>query len=139
MGPLGVRILLRARGGLPRGTVHDHPPDAGGDGRSGLPELHGSLPSGRGALLGAGVQLRLVGRDDDRGDRGAIFLWDDPGSASFVLTAIGLVIWVIGILIVSNVWKTPTYKKFLDGDPEAPPANWETDRRTYFTINWIQL
>jgi hypothetical protein len=46
-----------------------------------------------------------------------VLLWDDPGSTSFVLTAIGLGVWVVGILIVSNVWKTPTYKMILAGDP----------------------
>ena len=68
-----------------------------------------------------------------------IFLWDDPGSTSFVLTAIGLAVWVIGVLIVSNVWKTPTYKRILAGDPGALPADWEAARGTYFTINWIQF
>src|SRR5829696_10452152 len=38
-----------------------------------------------------------------------VLLWDDPGSTSFVLTAIGLGILILGILVVSNVWKTPTY------------------------------
>jgi hypothetical protein len=68
-----------------------------------------------------------------------VLLFDDPGSASFVLTAIGLGVWVVGILVVSNVWKTPTYKLILAGGPEAPPADWEATRRRYFTINWIQL
>jgi hypothetical protein len=53
-----------------------------------------------------------------------VFLWDDPGSTSFVLTAIGLGIVIAGVLTVSNVWKTP---------------DWEAGRRRYFTINWIQL
>src|SRR4051794_14197115 len=35
---------------------------------------------------------------------------DDPGSTSFVLTAVGLAVVIVGVLIVSNVWKTPTYK-----------------------------
>jgi hypothetical protein len=68
-----------------------------------------------------------------------VLLWDDPGSASFVLTAIGLVIVFVGVIIVSNVWKTPHYKVMLAWDPEAMPANWEAGRRRYFTINWIQL
>ena len=68
-----------------------------------------------------------------------VLLWDDPGSTSFVLTAIGLGIVVVGVLIVSNVWKTPTYNVILAWDPEAMPANWEAGRRRYFTINWIQL
>lgn len=67
------------------------------------------------------------------------FLGDDPGSASFVLTAIGLAIVVVGILVVSNAWKTPTYNRILAWDPDALPAGWEADRRRYFTINWLQL
>jgi hypothetical protein len=68
-----------------------------------------------------------------------VLLWDDPGSTSFILTAIGLGIVVVGILIVSNVWKTPTYRKILAWDPEALPADWEAIRNTYFAINWIQF
>ena len=68
-----------------------------------------------------------------------VLLWDDPGSTSFVLTAIGLGFWVVGILVVSNVWKTPTYNMILAWDPEAMPADWEAGRQRYFTINWIQL
>ena len=68
-----------------------------------------------------------------------VLLWDDPGSTSFVLTAIALGIWIVGILIVSNVWKTPTYKVILAWDPEALPADWEAVRQRYFTINWIQF
>jgi hypothetical protein len=68
-----------------------------------------------------------------------VLLFDDPGSTSFVLTAIGLGIVIVGILIVSNVWKTPHYKVMLAWDPEATPADWEAGRQRYFTINWIQL
>jgi hypothetical protein len=68
-----------------------------------------------------------------------VFLWDDPGSTAFVLTAIGLGIVITGVLIVSNVWKTPAYNVILARDPEAMPADWEVGRRRYFTINWIQL
>jgi hypothetical protein len=68
-----------------------------------------------------------------------VLLFDDPGSTSFVLTAIGLGIVIVGILVVSNVWKTPTYKMILAGDPEAMPADWEATRQRYFNINWIQL
>src|ERR671936_2627032 len=67
-----------------------------------------------------------------------VFLWDDPGSTSFVLTAIGLGVVLVGVYIVSNVWKTPHYKVILSWDPEAMPADWEAGRQRYFTINWIQ-
>jgi hypothetical protein len=68
-----------------------------------------------------------------------VLLWDDRGSTSFVLTAIGLGIVIVGVLVVSNVWKTPTYNVILAWDPEAMPADWKAGRRRYFTINWIQL
>jgi hypothetical protein len=68
-----------------------------------------------------------------------VLLFDDPGSTPFVLTAIGLAVWVVGILVVSNVWKTPTYKMILAGDPDDLPADWEATRQRYFTINWLQL
>ena len=68
-----------------------------------------------------------------------VLLWDDRGSTSFVLTTIGLGIVIVGILIVSNVWKTPTYKVILSWDPEALPAGWEAVRRRYFNINWVQM
>jgi len=68
-----------------------------------------------------------------------VLLGDDPGSTSFVLTAIGLVIVIVGVDVVSNVWKTPAYNVILAWDPDALPADWEAGRRRYFTINWIQL
>jgi hypothetical protein len=68
-----------------------------------------------------------------------VLLWDDPGSASFVLTAIALGVVIVGVYVVSNVWKEPLYKVILAWDPEHMPADWQAVRRRYFTINWIQL
>jgi hypothetical protein len=68
-----------------------------------------------------------------------VFLWDDRGSASFVLTAIGFVIVAVGVIVVSNAVKTPHYKVMLAWDPEAMPADWEAGRAKYFAINWAQL
>ena len=68
-----------------------------------------------------------------------VLLWDDRGSASFVLTAIGLGIVVVSVIIVSNVWKTPHYKVMLAWDPDDMPADWEAGRQRYFNINWLQM
>lgn len=68
-----------------------------------------------------------------------VLLWDDRGSAAFVLTAIGLGIVIVGVYVVSNVWKEPLYDVMLAWDPEAMPDDWEAGRHKYFTINWIQL
>jgi len=67
-----------------------------------------------------------------------VTLWDDPGSAAFVLTAIGLAVVIVGVYIVSNVWKEAHYEVMLAWRPEAMPADWEAGRRRYFMLNWIQ-
>ena len=68
-----------------------------------------------------------------------VVLRDDRDSASFVFTAVGLVIVFVGVIGLSNAVKTPHYKVMLAWEPEAMPPDWETGRRKYFTINWIQL
>jgi hypothetical protein len=68
-----------------------------------------------------------------------VLLWDDPGSTSFVLTAIGLGIVFVGVILVSNLWKTPHYKVMLAWNPEAMPPGWEAGRDKYFAINWTQM
>lgn len=67
-----------------------------------------------------------------------IGLRDEPSSISFVLAAIGLTIVIVGVYVVSNVWKEPLYDVMLRWDPEAMPADWSTGRQRYFAINWIQ-
>ena len=67
-----------------------------------------------------------------------VMLWDDAGSTSFVLTAIGLGLVIVGVYVVSNVWKEPHYDVMLAWDAEAMPANWKAGQRRYFGINWIQ-
>ena len=68
-----------------------------------------------------------------------VALWGDWSSAPFVLTVIGLAIVILGVYVVSNVWKEPHYDVMLAWDPEAMPAGWEAGRRRYFALNWIQL
>src|ERR1051326_493689 len=68
-----------------------------------------------------------------------VFLWEDRGSTSFVLTAIGVGVVLVGVYVVSNVWKEPEYKVILGWNPDALPADWREGRRRYFAINWIQL
>ena len=65
-------------------------------------------------------------------------LWDDRSSASFILTTVGLTLVIVGVYVVSNVWKEPHYDVMLAWDPEEMPAGWEAGRRRYLTINWIQ-
>jgi hypothetical protein len=67
-----------------------------------------------------------------------IALGDDSGSASFVLTAIGLVLTIAGPLLVSNRLAEPNYDVMLAWDPDAMPADWEATRRRYFALDWIR-
>src|SRR5829696_5478620 len=139
VGTRSVELLLGTRGRLPGRAVHDHRPMqaamTGPEFRTFMERFLRYAENGLGKVFnyawsGATTIASIVA---------LVLLWDDPGSTSFVLTAIGLGVWVVGILVVSNVWKTPTYKMILAGDPEAMPADWEATRRRYFTINWIQL
>ena len=68
-----------------------------------------------------------------------VLLGDDPGSTSFVVTAIGLGVVVAGVYVVANVWKEPHYDVILEWSPETMPSDWTTGRQRYFTINWIQF
>jgi hypothetical protein len=68
-----------------------------------------------------------------------VLLRDDPGSTSFVLTAVGLGIVLVGVIILSNAVKTPHYSVMLAWDPEAMPSDWQAGRDKYFAINWIQM
>jgi uncharacterized membrane protein len=67
-----------------------------------------------------------------------VSLREDATSVPFVLTAIGLAIVIVGVYVVSNVWKEPLYDVMLAWDPEAMPTEWRAGRQRYFAINWIQ-
>ena len=58
-----------------------------------------------------------------------VLLWDERGSTSFLLTAIGLVIVFVGVIIVSNTVKTPHYHVMLAWDPDAMPPTWVAGRQ----------
>ena len=70
----------------------------------------------RGQWVGKGVQLSVVARDVPRANRHARASLGRSRLVSFVLTAIGLGIVVVGVIIVSNLWKTPHYKVMLAWD-----------------------
>lgn len=67
-----------------------------------------------------------------------IGLWDQPGEAPFVLTAIGLTLTVAGPLLVSRYLAEPSYDVILGWDPDAIPADWQVTRRRYFALNWVR-
>lgn len=115
-------------------TLVMHPMLAAMDGRDFERFLQAFLPVGRKAwfnyVCAIGMAVAAV--------VGLVALWDDRSSAAFVLCAIGLALVVIGVYVVSNVWKEPHYDVMLAWDADAMPPDWEAGRRRYFTLNWIQ-
>jgi hypothetical protein len=115
-------------------TLVMHPMLAAMDGRDFERFLRAFLPVGRKAwfnyVCAMGMAIAPI--------VALVALRDDPGSASFVLTAIGLAIVIVGVYVVSNVWKEPHYDVMLAWDPEAMPLGWEAGRARYLALNWIQ-
>jgi hypothetical protein len=62
----------------------------------------------------------------------------DSASTAFLLTAIGLILVLLGPLVVSNRVVEPHYDLMLGWDPGNMPAGWEAGRRRYFGLNWIR-
>jgi hypothetical protein len=65
-------------------------------------------------------------------------LWDQAGSAPFILTSAGLAATVTGPLLMSSLLAEPNYAVILSWDPAAVPEDWGIARRRYFRLNWIR-
>ncbi len=115
-------------------TLVMHPMLAAMEGRDFERFLRAFLPVGRRAWFNYGCAIGMAVAPIV----GLVTLLDDPGSASFILSALGLALVVVGVYVVSNVWKEPHYDVMLAWDPDAMPSAWTAGRRRYFTLNWIQ-
>lgn len=115
-------------------TLVIHPMLAAMDGRDFERFLRAFLPVARGAWFNYVAVVGMVIAPIVA----LIVLRDDPSSAPFVLTAIGLVLTIAGPLLVSNRLAERNYDVMLAWDPEAMPVDWEAGRRRYFSINWIR-
>jgi hypothetical protein len=65
-------------------------------------------------------------------------LWDERGSAPFVLTSAGLVSTVVGPLLMSRLLAEPNYAVILGWDPDAVPQDWQRTRTRYFALDWLR-
>ena len=115
-------------------TLVMHPMLAAMDGRDFERFLQAFLPVGRKAwfnyVCAIGMAVAPI--------VGLVALWGDRSSAAFILTAIGLAFVIVGVYLVSNVWKEPHYDVMLAWDGDAMPPEWEAGRRRYFRLNSIQ-
>src|SRR5918995_7006251 len=115
-------------------TLVMHPMLKAMDGRDFERFLRAFLPVGRKAWFNYGCALGMAIAPIVA----LVTLWDERSSAAFILCAIGLALVIVGVYVVSNVWKEPHYDVMLAWDPEAMPVGWEAGRRRYFALNWIQ-
>jgi uncharacterized membrane protein len=67
-----------------------------------------------------------------------VVLREDPGSAAFVLTLVGLLAFWCGPILTSRFLAEPIYDIFLSWEIDAPPEDWLTARERYFRINAIR-
>jgi hypothetical protein len=67
-----------------------------------------------------------------------VALRDDPGSAPFVLTAIGLLLTFIGAFGFSRFLAEPNYEQILGWDSSRPTSELQSARRRYFALNWLR-
>jgi hypothetical protein len=65
-------------------------------------------------------------------------LRDNPGSASFVLTAIGLLAFWCGSMLPSTFIAQPLYGVFMGWEINAPPQDWHVARDRYFRVNVVR-
>ena len=67
-----------------------------------------------------------------------VMLRQNPGEASFVLTAIGLLAFWCGSMLPSTFVAQPLYGVFLEWEIDAPPPDWQAARDRYFRLNVVR-
>lgn len=65
-------------------------------------------------------------------------LWKDRHSSYWRLTALGWLLFFFGVGVFTIVLNVPINNTVLTWDPAAPPADWETARTTWNTLNAIR-
>lgn len=65
-------------------------------------------------------------------------LWDTKFEKPFVLTAIGLVLTIVGPVLISRFAAEPNYDVILGEDQTPPSERWLAARRRYLRLNWVR-
>jgi hypothetical protein len=111
-----------------------HPMFAAGDGRSFSLDMRRFLPIARKAVVNYVLVVLLVLAPV----AALIGLREAPGSAPFLLTAVGLASTIAGPLLMSRWLAEPNYAVILGWDPDAVPEDWRQARSRYFAFNWLR-
>jgi uncharacterized membrane protein len=67
-----------------------------------------------------------------------VMLSEHPGSASFVLTLLGLLAFWCGPVLTSRFVAQPVYGVFMSWEPDSPPQDWREARERYFRANVVR-
>jgi hypothetical protein len=67
-----------------------------------------------------------------------ISLRGDLGSAPFLLTAVGVVLTLVGAFGMSRFLAEPNYEVILRWNADQPPGELLTARHRYFALNWAR-
>ena len=67
-----------------------------------------------------------------------VLLRGSPGSAAFVLTAVGLLAFWCGPVLTSHFVAQPVYGVFMSWETAAPPEDWREARDRYFRANVVR-
>ena len=67
-----------------------------------------------------------------------VTLRGNPGEPSFVLTAIGLLVFWSGSMLPSTFIAQPLYGVILGWEIDAPPSDWQATRDRYFRLNVVR-
>lgn len=65
-------------------------------------------------------------------------LADAPATSPFALTAIGLLLTIVGAFGMSRFLAEPNYDVILGWDPSQDPGVMQKARHAYFTLNWLR-
>lgn len=68
----------------------------------------------------------------------ALVAVDDRSSATFVLTAIGFALTLVGAFGFSRFLAEPNYEAILGWDATHPTLELQAARRRYFALNWLR-
>jgi uncharacterized membrane protein len=67
-----------------------------------------------------------------------VMLRENPGSSTFVLTMLGLLVFWCGPVLTSRFVAEPVYGIFMSWEADSPPQDWRDARQRYFRANVVR-
>ena len=67
-----------------------------------------------------------------------VILRENPGSPTFLLTLLGLLVFWCGPVLTSRFVAEPVYGIFMSWEADSPPQDWREARQRYFRTNVVR-